>query len=89
MTRPNFQLGNSKSKFLCPFGFWFSHYLKQREDKVPAESKPRIRETLQTLVQLYEETNRPDQAAEWKKKLAEEAKALLGSQTNTPAEKEP
>jgi len=40
-------------------------------------------------VQLYEETNRPDQAAEWKKKLAEEAKALLGSQTNTPAEKEP
>jgi tetratricopeptide (TPR) repeat protein len=44
--------------------------LKQREDKLPKDS-PRIKEALQRLVQLYEAASRPDQAAEWKQKLAE------------------
>ena len=43
--------------------------LKQREEKIPAAGKSRPREALQRLVQLYEETNRPDQAAKLKKEL--------------------
>jgi tetratricopeptide (TPR) repeat protein len=45
--------------------------LKQREDKIPAAGKPRPKEALERLVRLYEETNRPDEAARWKKLLAE------------------
>jgi dipeptidyl aminopeptidase/acylaminoacyl peptidase len=44
--------------------------MKQREDRIPQAGKPRLSETLQRLVQLYEATDRPDQAAAWKKKLA-------------------
>jgi tetratricopeptide (TPR) repeat protein len=43
--------------------------MKQREVNIPRESKPRLRETLQRLVRLYEATKHPDQAAEWKRKL--------------------
>jgi serine/threonine protein kinase/tetratricopeptide (TPR) repeat protein len=45
--------------------------MKQREASIPPEGKPRLSETLQRLVQLDEATDRPDQAAEWKKKLTE------------------
>jgi len=45
--------------------------MKQREDKIPASGKSRLKETLQRLVQLYAATGRPEQAAEWKKKLAQ------------------
>jgi len=45
--------------------------MKQREDKIPAFGKPRLKETLQRLVQLYEATGQTDKAAEWNKKLAE------------------
>lgn len=45
--------------------------LKQREDKIPPEGKPRLPEALQRVVTLYEQTSRPNQAAEWKRKLAE------------------
>jgi hypothetical protein len=45
--------------------------MKQREDKIPAGGKPRLKEALQRLVQLYETTDRTDQAAAWKQKLAE------------------
>jgi tetratricopeptide (TPR) repeat protein len=45
--------------------------MKQREDKIPPECKPRLKETLQRLVELYEHTNRPGAAADWKKKLAQ------------------
>ena len=44
--------------------------LKQREDKIPASSKPRLREALQRLVQLCEATGRADQMSEWQDKLA-------------------
>jgi hypothetical protein len=36
-----------------------------------AEFKPRLKEALERLVQLYDETTRPAQTAEWKQKLAE------------------
>ena len=57
--------------------------LKQREDKIaipsnpleqwrfPADSKPWLKEALRRLVQFYEATGRPDQAAQWKKTLEE------------------
>src|SRR5439155_15976374 len=44
--------------------------MKQREANIRDRYKL-FSETLQQLVRLYEETNRPDQAAEWKKRLAE------------------
>jgi len=43
--------------------------MKQREDKIPAYGKSRLKESLERLVQLYEETGRSDQAAPWKQKL--------------------
>ena len=55
--------------------------VKQREDKInlryvlprfwrfPADSKPWLKEALRRLVQLYEATGRPDQAAQWKQTL--------------------
>jgi hypothetical protein len=57
--------------------------LRQREDKIalqsnpleawrfPDESQPWLKEALRRLVQLYEATGRPDQAAQWKKILEE------------------
>jgi eukaryotic-like serine/threonine-protein kinase len=45
--------------------------LKQREDKIPPAGRARPQDALQRLMQLYEETGRPELAAEWKKKLAE------------------
>ena len=45
--------------------------MKQREDKIPAAGKLRVKETLQRLVQLYEASGQSKQAAEWNKKLAE------------------
>jgi len=49
--------------------------LKQREDKLSPANRPRLKEALQRLVQLYVETNKPDRAAEWNAKLAEFEKA--------------
>jgi len=50
--------------------------MKQRDDKIPADARPlRLKQALQRLMQLYEATSRPDQAAEWKQKLAEFDKA--------------
>jgi tetratricopeptide (TPR) repeat protein len=48
--------------------------LKQRDDEIPPGSRgllgrTLLKEALQRLVQLYEATGRPDQAAEWKKTL--------------------
>src|SRR5439155_20309113 len=40
--------------------------LKQREAKIPAASKVRVAEALERLVQLYEATGRPEEAAKWR-----------------------
>ncbi len=45
--------------------------LKQRENKLPPWYKPLFKEAIQRLAQLDEETGRPEQAAGWRKKLAE------------------
>jgi serine/threonine protein kinase/tetratricopeptide (TPR) repeat protein len=44
--------------------------LKQRENTIPTRNKVCLAQAIQRLTQLYEETNRPDQAAEWKQQLA-------------------
>jgi tetratricopeptide (TPR) repeat protein len=49
--------------------------MKNREAQIPAAGKVRVKETLQRLVQLCEETSRPDKAAEWRQELAEFEKA--------------
>jgi tetratricopeptide (TPR) repeat protein len=43
--------------------------MKQREDKIPAPFKARLKETTDCLLQLYEAQGQPDKAAEWKKKF--------------------
>jgi hypothetical protein len=45
--------------------------LEQRAEKTPAGGEPYLKEMLRSLVQLREQTNWPQQGAEWKKKLAE------------------
>ena len=45
--------------------------MKQHDDKIPAIGKPRVKETLQRLVQLCEATGQSEKAAEWKMKLQE------------------
>jgi hypothetical protein len=45
--------------------------MKEGEAKMHRRDKPVIKEALQSLVQLYDTTGRPDLAAEWKKKLDE------------------
>ncbi|MCI0460669.1 MAG: serine/threonine-protein kinase [Gemmataceae bacterium] len=49
--------------------------MKQREDKIPPQSKVRLTQALERLVQLNEATDKKDQADEWRKKL-EESKPL-------------
>ncbi len=44
--------------------------MKQREAKIPDVGKPRLIDAVQRLVQLYEQTDRPTQLAEWKQQLA-------------------
>jgi hypothetical protein len=43
--------------------------MKEREEKIPVESKVRLSVALERLVQLFEATNRPDDAAKWRKEL--------------------
>jgi len=50
--------------------------MEQREGRIPAPMKPRLREALQRLVRLYETTGKPEKASAWKKDL----EALVGPQ---------
>jgi tetratricopeptide (TPR) repeat protein len=43
--------------------------MKQREAKIPANSKTRVTEALERLVQLYDATGQKDKADEWRKQL--------------------
>ncbi|MBI3849790.1 MAG: serine/threonine protein kinase [Verrucomicrobia bacterium] len=45
--------------------------IKQRGDQSPVSYEGTLKQVLQQLVQLYEETGQAKQAAEWKQKLAE------------------
>ena len=43
--------------------------MKQREAKIPVNSKVRLTEALDRLVQLYDATGRPDQAEAYRRRL--------------------
>ena len=58
--------------------------MKQHEDKIPAIGKPRVKETLQRLVQLCEATGQLAPAAEWKTKLEEFDKAEAAKKATVP-----
>src|SRR5262249_18945296 len=45
--------------------------MKQREANIPPLGKPRLREAVERLVQLYDDWGQPEQAAQWRKKLEE------------------
>jgi len=47
--------------------------MKKREAKIPPQGKIRLTEALERLVQLYEATDKKDQAEKWRSRL-EEAK---------------
>jgi eukaryotic-like serine/threonine-protein kinase len=40
--------------------------MKQREDKIPAEGKRRLKEVLRRVLELYEATNQPEKASEFR-----------------------
>jgi serine/threonine protein kinase len=70
--------------------------MKQREATILAAGKPRLTEALERLVQLYEETKRPDEAAKWREELekrregkkAESGELRVESQTRQEAKKQ-
>jgi tetratricopeptide (TPR) repeat protein len=43
--------------------------LKQRADRIPVHEKTRLTDALERLVQLYDSTGRPQEAARWRKEL--------------------
>ena len=43
--------------------------MKQREKAIPPQGKIRIPEAIERLVQLYEATDKKDDAARWRKEL--------------------
>ena len=43
--------------------------MKQREATIPPQAKFNLTEALERLVQLYEATDKPDEAARWRKEL--------------------
>ena len=58
--------------------------MKDREDKIPAAGKPRLKEALRRLVQLYEATSQPERAAECRQKLAETEAPAAAKQPGAP-----
>jgi eukaryotic-like serine/threonine-protein kinase len=59
--------------------------LRQRESKIPPNSKVRLTEALERLVQLYDAWEKKAMADEWRKKL--EAHREAGKQSEKPKEK--
>jgi serine/threonine protein kinase len=43
--------------------------LDQRKDNIPAEARRQLTATIERLVQLYEQLNQPEKAAEWRSRL--------------------
>jgi hypothetical protein len=41
--------------------------MKEREERIPAPEKRRLKEALQRVVKLYEATGKPEEAAKWKR----------------------
>jgi uncharacterized protein HemY len=49
--------------------------MKARQSKSPAESRARLTEALERLVQLFDAWGKPDEAAQWRKELQAQRKA--------------
>jgi serine/threonine protein kinase/DNA-binding SARP family transcriptional activator len=43
--------------------------MKQRKANIPAEDKPRLMESLERLIRLYDSWSKPDQADRWRKEM--------------------
>ncbi len=43
--------------------------MKKQEDKIPLPARIRLNQAVERLVQFYEATNKPDEAAKWRKEL--------------------
>jgi tetratricopeptide (TPR) repeat protein len=63
--------------------------MKAREDKMPSDAQPRLKEALQGLVELYEAMGQSDQAADWKKKLEEFGQAQSSKAPPTQPDTKP
>ena len=47
------------------------HGMKEREHQIPVGGRPFLPEALRALVELYEQTDRPDEAGHWRQQLVE------------------
>ena len=43
--------------------------MKKQENKIPPPAKIRLNQAVERLVQFYEATSKPDEAAKWRKEL--------------------
>lgn len=80
-------LGQGKYAEAEPFLLQGYEGLKQCAAKIPKEEAPRLTEALERLVNLYDAWGKPDQAAEWRKKL--EAQKKESGVRNPESEKKP
>jgi WD40 repeat protein/tetratricopeptide (TPR) repeat protein len=63
--------------------------MKQREAKIPPLGKPRLREAVERLVQLYDEWGQPEKAAQWRKKLAQEEREMASLKKGSETKRKP
>ncbi len=54
------------------------HGMKQREAKIPPQSKVRVGEALERLIRLYEAIDNKDEAENWRKELERTRQAKDG-----------
>jgi hypothetical protein len=76
-------LGQKKSADAEPLLVKGYEGMKERADKLPKDSKVRLTEALERLVQLYEALDKKDEAAKWRKEL-EVWKAVEGKLPQKP-----
>ncbi len=62
-------LGQKKYADAAPLLIKGYEGMKEREDKIPPQGKPRLTEALERLVQLYDAWDKPAEAAKWRKEL--------------------
>ncbi len=77
-------LGQSKYAEAEPLLLSGYEGMKQREGRIPADGRPRLKEALQRLVRLHEATARPEKAAAWRKTLSEFVETEGGKETAVP-----
>ncbi len=58
--------------------------MRQREESIPPDGKPRLKETCKRLVQLYESWGKPEKAAEWRSKALDLEKPQAKGRADVP-----